>query len=541
MDLIKHSIRNKLLVISGTGTTLLVAAALVGIWLSWNTIRDFDRFMQNSNAEDQQIMQMEIDFKAQVQEWKNVLLRGSDAATLDKYWGSFEKNEGKVRDAAIALNKSIKEPKIKELMAQFLQAHQELGATYRKGLQAFKDSRFDSKIGDQAVKGIDRAPTELLVKIADLSDDFIEAETNKTINSGYHGITTSLVLMTCAIIIAFFAFLWMVKGGIVTPANKLVQDLERLSKGDFTTQISHTTEDEIGKVASSAELIRTTLGGIMIKLNGLTIEVSDTANDVSAIAHQVASSSTQQSESTSSASNALVQMSVSITSVAENADSVKQVAKESMARTSEGNESLSALIGEISTVESSVDGIASSVAEFVKSTEAITQITRHVKDIAEQTNLLALNAAIEAARAGEQGRGFAVVADEVRKLAEKSAQSASQIDQITIALGEQSLAVGKTVQQGQQSLQSSQDMLETVAMALGEASQSVNQTTKEVDKIAQSVHEQQASSNEITHNVERIAQMTTENLAAIQKNSDSADRLQQLSSSLREMVGHFKV
>ena len=192
-------------------------------------------------------------------------------------------------------------------------------------------------------------------------------------------------------------------------------------------------------------------------------------------------------------------------------------------------------------MESSVEGIAASVAKFVHSAEAITQITSHVKDIAEQTNLLALNAAIEAARAGEQGRGFAVVADEVRKLAEKSAQSASQIDQITITLGEQSVSVGKTVERGQQSLQSSQDMLENVAMALGEASHSVNQTTRGVENIAQAVNEQKAASNEIAHNVEKIAQMTEENMAAIEKNSIAADRLQQLSATLSDMVGRFKV
>lgn len=541
MDLIKHSIRNKLLMISGTGTTLLLAAALFGIWLSWNSINAFEQSMQSSNADDQKLMQMEIDFKTQVQEWKNTLLRGSDPAALDKYWGSFEKIERNIQDNAASLKKSMPDQHIQELIGQFIQSHRELGLAYRKGLQAFKDSHFDPKVGDHTVKGIDRAPTELLDKISRLSDEFIEAETKKTINNGYRGIKISLVLMACAIVMAFIAFLWLVKGNIVTPANRLVQDLERLSKGDFTTRISRTTEDEIGKVAASAELIRTTLGGIIIKLNGLTTEVSDTANNVSAIAHQVVNSSIQQSESTTSASAAIEQMSVSISSVAENSDNVKRVAKESMARSSEGNESLSALIGEICTVETSVEGISTAVAEFVKSTEAITQITRHVKDIAEQTNLLALNAAIEAARAGEQGRGFAVVADEVRKLAEKSAQSASQIDQITIALGEQSVSVGKTVQQGQQSLQSSQEMLETVAMALGEASQSVNQTTKEVDNIAQAVHEQQVASHEIAHNVEKIAQMTEENMAAIQKNSDSADRLQQLSSSLRAMVGHFKV
>lgn len=348
-------------------------------------------------------------------------------------------------------------------------------------------------------------------------------------------------LMLVVAALSFFLSYTAITKLVYKPAHQLIRDMSRLAQGDFTTPITRLSPDGIGKIAASAELIRTDLGAIFAKLNELTTEVGNTASDLSATAQKVVSASIQQSESTASTSAAVEQMAVSIASVAENADSVKHISKDSMARSTEGNVSLSALIGELSAVESSIEGIAASVAKFVLSAEAITQITRHVKDIAEQTNLLALNAAIEAARAGEQGRGFAVVADEVRKLAEKSAQSASQIDQITIALGEQSASVGKTVQQGQQSLQSSQDMLENVAMALGEANHSVSQTTKGVDNIAQAVNEQKAASNDIAHNVEKIAQMTEENMAAIQKNSMAADRLQQLSSALHEVVGHFKI
>jgi methyl-accepting chemotaxis protein len=348
-------------------------------------------------------------------------------------------------------------------------------------------------------------------------------------------------LMLVVALVSFFLSFRTITQLVYNPAHTLIADMSRLAQGDFSTPVTHISQDGIGKIAGKAELIRTDLGAIFIRLNELTAEVSKTANDLSATALKVSTASIRQNESTVSTSAAVEQMAVSIASVAENTDGVKQISKDSMARSSEGNESLSALIGELAAVESSVEGIAASVAEFVHSAEAITQITRHVKDIAEQTNLLALNAAIEAARAGEQGRGFAVVADEVRKLAEKSAQSASQIDQITVTLGEQSLSVGKTLQRGQQSLQSSQDMLENVAMVLGEASHSVSQTTKGVDNIAQAVNEQKAASNEIAHNIEKIAQMTEENMAASQINSIAADRLQQLSTSLLEMVSRFKV
>jgi len=325
------------------------------------------------------------------------------------------------------------------------------------------------------------------------------------------------------------------------PAHNLIRDMVRLAEGDFSTPISNTSQDGIGKIAANAELIRTDLGTIFTKINNLTAELSHTARELSATSHRVETTSIQQNESTTSTTAAAEQMAVSIASVTDTAEGLKLLSSNSMERSNEGNISMSALIGELGDLETSVEGIAASVQQFVHSADSITQITRHVKDIAEQTNLLALNAAIEAARAGEQGRGFAVVADEVRKLAEKSAESASQIDKITVELGEQSTEVGKTVQQGQKALISSQDKLEKVAMALGEASQAVSQTTKGVDNIAKAVNEQKTASNDISQNVEKIAQMTEENMTEIKKNSQAADRLLQLSSSLLDMVGHFKL
>jgi len=541
MDFIQRSIRNKLLMISGTGTVLLLAASLSGLWLSWSSIRAFDHEVEGRRNDARNILEMEVSFKTQVQEWKDVLLRGGDATAMDKYWGNFEKEELKTRDLALSLQQSLRSPKAKELLRQFLAAHQNMGIAYRTGLQAFKDSNFDPKAGDRAVKGIDRAPTELLAQAAHETGEIAAQTSSLVLGSGYRGIIVSLGLMVAAVALAFFAFLWLVKNNIVTPANQLVVDLGRLAKGDFSMSISHTTVDEIGNVADSAELIRTDLGAIIAKLNSLAAEISNSAGSLSDTAHQVVNASTRQSEATASTSAAVEQMAVSIASVAENADSLKQISHDSLARSTEGNISLSSLIGELSAVESSVEGIAASVTEFVHSTEAIAQIARHVKDIAEQTNLLALNAAIEAARAGEQGRGFAVVADEVRKLAEKSAQFAGQIDKITVSLGGQSEAVGNAVAQGQQSLRSSQEMLENVATVLSEASLSVNRTSGGVDNIAQAVNEQKAASNEIAHNVEKIAQMTEENMSAIQKNSAAAERVQQLSSALLDMAAHFRV
>ncbi len=363
----------------------------------------------------------------------------------------------------------------------------------------------------------------------------------EAVESAQNDILLSLGLMAAAMLMTLIAFLALVNKHIIAPARQLVRDLGKLADGDFTTMISHSTDDEIGKIAASAEQLRTSLGGMITRINELMNESHGAAAKLASSASRIASCSNEQSEAASATAAAVEEMAVSVASVAENAGNVNQISRQGLEQTEKGNESLSELIGEISSVESSVEAIAESVSEFVRSTQAITNMTRQVKEIADQTNLLALNAAIEAARAGEQGRGFAVVADEVRKLAEKSAQSASQIDQVTMTLGAQSATVEQAIQDGKKSLQTSQDFLETVAIVLGTAKQSVTHSAEGISNIALSVNEQKAASHDIARHIEKIAQMTEENMAAIQENSTAAQHMEHLATAAQEMAKRFRV
>jgi methyl-accepting chemotaxis protein len=269
-------------------------------------------------------------------------------------------------------------------------------------------------------------------------------------------------------------------------------------------------------------------------------EVTAAARDLAAGAGQVAASSHKQNDTSVAASGAVDQMVSAIASIAQSTEGVHEQSRESLRRSQEGNVSLSKLIGEIAVVESTVRGIADAVRQFVESTVAITNMTKEVRDIADQTNLLALNAAIEAARAGEQGRGFAVVADEVRKLAEKSAGSASEIDGITRALSQRSDAVQRSIQSGLDHLSASQESMESVAAVLGEASDSVTRVGVGLDAIANSTDEQRRVSGEVAANIDSIANMAKENNKAVEQTAAAAKKLEHLASDLQDIVGRFR-
>ena len=350
--------------------------------------------------------------------------------------------------------------------------------------------------------------------------------------------TIEVMLLATAIFMA--SVFWIVQKQIVAPANSLANDLNRLDRGDFTLPIRSSTLNEIGQIAISAERTRANLAKIFSEVNSSTAEVCAAMVKLSSTTQDATQSAQLQKDAASTTGTTAEQLTRNIASVSEIADGVSQHTHEGMEQTHKSNEYISQLIGEIDMVGSAVREIAESVNEFIKSTNTITSMTKQVKEIADQTNLLALNAAIEAARAGEQGRGFAVVADEVRKLAEKSSTSANEIDAVTKSLEQKSAVVEKSIQQGLQSLAAGDDVIESVVMEIGAANQSITRANQKIDNISAFIIKQEVVNSEVAEAIAKIAHLSEAAHFASNSVKTEANNLNQLTDRLGNTVKQLK-
>jgi methyl-accepting chemotaxis protein len=411
------------------------------------------------------------------------------------------------------------------------------------GVQAVKDGKFDDA-GVLLSKKVNPLLDAALVKghaVAD-HEDIAGKSAYESAMAAAHNAELVVLVGILAMLLVGIGLGYSVISSVTKSTGELSEAMERMSQdGDLSRRIAVHGNDELAKAAIAFNGLIESFANIIRQVSSSASQVSNTTVNLSSASMQISRGSQAQSEAAASTAAAVEEITVSISSVANNTEEVRKLSENSLRQTQQGNQNVTDMIGEIGRVQDAVQQIAGSVKEFVDSTRAIAGMTQQVKDIADQTNLLALNAAIEAARAGEQGRGFAVVADEVRKLAEKSAQSANEIDRVTNALNQKSTQVEATLQTGLRSLQTTQEQVERVSAVLTEAGESVAQSTHGVSDIASSVNEQSQASNAIARNVEKIAQMSEVNYAAVTSNTQDLVRLENLARELQTAVSRFRV
>jgi methyl-accepting chemotaxis protein len=320
----------------------------------------------------------------------------------------------------------------------------------------------------------------------------------------------------------------------------MLEAAHRIAEGDLTVKLDVARGDKTS-LLSAIELMQTSLRKTITQSSQAADQVAEAARDLAASATQVSKSSSLQSEASSSMAAAVEQVTVSISHVAESASSARSLAEETGTLSTEGKNLVQDTITVINKIADYVSRSGEVIHTLGEQSNKISSIVQVIKEIADQTNLLALNAAIEAARAGEQGRGFAVVADEVRKLAERTALSTKEIGTMIDAVQHGTQSAVQRMEEGSSQVGVGVQMAARTGDSMARVQVATHQVIDVVEDISTALREQSSASTQIAQNVEKIAQMTEENSAAINAVSQSADCLQQLAIVLKTSVGHFKI
>ena len=463
---------------------------------------------------------------------------------ISKHFDLIETDKAKLDEYFDIMDKNVHSENGRKRLEELVAARKAYGAGgLLIALTALKDGKYD-----EAERLLLTKVNPNLEAVLKVGHDAAEHESENAENATKEAIAaahTSEMLLIFGMLLSGVAGIglgYSIISGVARSTGDMNEAMSRTAAdGDLTRHVPVHGTDEVAQSAIAYNGLIDSFRKVISHVHQSADSVIATATQLSAASTQITQGSQAQSEAAASTAAAVEEMTVSITSVSENTNEVRKLSEQSLSKTRAGNQSTNEMIKDVSQVEATVNQIASSVNEFITSARTIASMTQQVKDIADQTNLLALNAAIEAARAGEQGRGFAVVADEVRKLAEKSAQSANEIDRITQSLEQQSTSVEKSVQEGLQSLQSTQHHVDEVSNVLAEAGSAVEKSAAGVNDIASSVSEQSLASNEIARHVESIAQMAEENHAAISQSEQGIVNLSELARDLQQAVSKFRV
>ncbi len=353
-----------------------------------------------------------------------------------------------------------------------------------------------------------------------------------------------LFISLLVLVVALLLVVWIF-GGMALSINKSISELNeattQLADGNLQHRTHLQVEDEIGEIGDDFNDMASQMAAVMSEITGLASDVAQGAEMLSQSTAKTSADIKVQQEETHQASVGMDQMSVAIAEISDNTHQSSDAAQSANDRAITGQQVVEEVVGGIIDLASEVEHAADLITQVGQNSETISTVLDVIKGIAEQTNLLALNAAIEAARAGEQGRGFAVVADEVRTLASRTAESTEEINQIIERLQSGSGDAVRAMTVSREKAQQLSEQASNASSTLSEIAESVARINKMSADIAVAAEEQNAVTDSMKNSVDGINKISVKNMASSANTQQTGEVLAQTATQLAALVSKFKV
>ena len=534
------SLRAKLLGLIAGSLLVLLCIALLCTQLLSRQVSEFAELLDGPIRESQLIEQVNLEFKTQVQEWKNVLLRGQDDAQRTRYWQQFQDQEAKVQGLLGELLQQVADdPALSATVSSLRDEHGRLGQAYRQGLDAFAAAGNDPRAGDRAVAGIDRATSSQLSELVDKLAAKAAQSSSAIRDSAETAALAGPLLMLIASVLVALLSLWLVNRNLIAPIGMLIGHVTELSHGRFGARLDVSRRDELGHLARAANTLRDFLADTFAQLRKSSADLDGASGELSGIAAQMAGGAREQFSRTDQVATAMHEMSATAQEVSRHAAEAAQAADAADDSAHRSEAVMNATIDTISRMSSEIAATSAVIGQLEDDTGRIGKVLDVIRGIADQTNLLALNAAIEAARAGEAGRGFAVVADEVRTLAQRTAESTAEIHQIIATVQNGATDAVSAIDNTRQHSDAGLAQVTEAGQSLQQISQAVEAIRDMNRQIATAAEEQTSVVEDISRNLTEITAIADANQHNVERTESASHNLHGLATQLNEVTARL--
>ncbi len=350
-------------------------------------------------------------------------------------------------------------------------------------------------------------------------------------------------LMVGIVVLVMVITYFLLRNIVLQPLAKMSEISRDIAKGegDLTKRVPAEGNDEIAQMGQYFNEFIEKLQHMIKKVAHVTDKVASASVELSATAEEISKGTDTLTSRASQTAAAVEEMNATVGQVAQNSGKAASLAQDTVKTAQEGGTVVSSTISGMQQLSEAVSNSATIISDLGKSSDQIGEIVRTIEDIADQTNLLALNAAIEAARAGEQGRGFAVVADEVRKLAERTTKATKEIGDMIRQIQQDTRGAVDSMQQGTQKVTAGVDLVNKTGEALSQIVRMVSESADMIRQIAVASEQQSVATQQIASDIENVARVTKESSSGAHESAKASQDLSQLAVELQGIVGGFRI